>query len=167
MLQDQVSLRFGDEAYALVSRLLEREIHMPPTTVVQSFPVATSKGIWAGRQLHASDAAQADHLRAESGVGQGFCLRHSHPMDRAGTPAKHRHPLHLFLERKLQLFLSWGDPKTEQLIRRCQFRGGEGLVSEDQSQHRDVGTEQQARLIRHIGDAEFVPATVVSRRMES
>ena len=61
----------------------------------------------------------------------------------------------------------YGTVGSSMPIRRCQFRGGEGLVSEHQSQHRDVGAEQQARLIRHIWDAEFVPATGVSRRMES
>ena len=45
MLQDQVSLRFGNKAYTSVSKLLEREIHKLPTTVVQSFAIATSKGI--------------------------------------------------------------------------------------------------------------------------
>ena len=34
MLQDQVSLRLGDETYTLISGVLKREVHMPSTTVV-------------------------------------------------------------------------------------------------------------------------------------
>lgn len=68
MLQDQVSLRFGDETCTPVSGRLWR-ISLALTAVVKSFPVATSKGIRSYRQLHAGDGAKGDHLRAEGAVG--------------------------------------------------------------------------------------------------
>ena len=48
------------------------------------------------------------------------------------------------------------------MLRASRFGGGESLVDEDQSEHGDVRTEQQARLIRYTRNPEFVLDMIVS-----
>lgn len=47
---------------------------MPLTAVIESFAVATAKGVWTGGKLHAGDAPKGDHLRPEGAVSQSFLV---------------------------------------------------------------------------------------------
>jgi len=115
---------------------------VPLTAIVKSLAIATSKGIWTSRKLHAGDTFKVDHLRAEGAIRQSFHIRNSHPVQDAFASAEQTNRLHLFLDGQFQLMLSGGDSKTEEFFGGSQFGHGEGLIGEDQSQYGYVRTEQ-------------------------
>lgn len=64
------------------------KINVPFTADVESFPFATSEGVWTRGKFHIGDVSKGDHPRAKGTVGQSFFVRNGHPVHSALASAE-------------------------------------------------------------------------------
>ena len=95
-------------------------------------------------------------------VGQSLLLRDLCAAHGVRAPPKQRGIRHLLLQRQRQLFLPGVDAEAVQVLRRGQGEGGESLIREEQGEQRYMRAEQEARLVRDVGDSKLVPVPFVS-----